>query len=40
MMRDYPANILVEADWLKENLDDPHLKILDVRANDPRLPFG
>ena len=39
-MRDYPANILVEADWLKENLDDPHLKILDVRANDPRLPFG
>ena len=45
-MNSYPTDLLVEVDWLKQNLDDPHptgtfsLRVLDVRANDPRLPVG
>ncbi|MBI3912947.1 MAG: sulfurtransferase [Chloroflexi bacterium] len=38
---DYPnSNLLVEADWLKQHLTDVNLRLLDVRASDPRLPVG
>jgi thiosulfate/3-mercaptopyruvate sulfurtransferase len=30
-----PAGPLVEADWLQENLDDPRVRILDVRGRHP-----
>jgi thiosulfate/3-mercaptopyruvate sulfurtransferase len=40
-MTHYPnGEILIEVDWLKQHLGDPHLRILDVRASDPRLPIG
>ncbi len=40
-MGNYPkAQILVEAEWLKQHLKDPNLRILDVRVTDPRLPVG
>ncbi len=40
-MNEYPnGELLIDAEWLKQNLNDPHLRILDVRASDPRLPFG
>jgi len=39
-MSEYPNNILVEVDWLKQHLKDPNLRILDARASDPRLPIG
>lgn len=40
-MSEYPnAEILVEVEWLKQHLGDPHIRILDVRASDPRLPIG
>ena len=40
-MGDYNnSELLVSVDWLKQHLDDPQVRILDVRANDPRLPIG
>lgn len=40
-MSKYPnPAILVEVDGLKQHLGDPHIRILDVRASDPRLPIG
>ncbi len=39
-MSDYRDDVLVDIEWLKQHLDDAHLRILDVRAGDPRLPFG
>jgi thiosulfate/3-mercaptopyruvate sulfurtransferase len=39
-MSDYPADILVDVDWLKQHLADTDLRILDTRASDPRLPVG
>ena len=30
-----PAGPLVEADWLQENLDDPRVRVLDVRGRHP-----
>ena len=39
-MSNYPNNILVEIDWLKQHLNDSNLRILDARASDPRLPMG
>ena len=39
-MSDYPADILVEVEWLSHHLDDPQMRLLDVRAGDPRLPMG
>lgn len=37
----YPnGDLLVDADWLEQHLTDPDLRILDVRASDPRLPIG
>ncbi|MBI4789616.1 MAG: sulfurtransferase [Chloroflexi bacterium] len=40
-MDDYPNNsLLVTVDWLKQCLGDPQIRILDVRASDPRLPIG
>jgi thiosulfate/3-mercaptopyruvate sulfurtransferase len=35
-----PNDVLVSVDWLQERLSDPLLRILDVRASDPRLPMG
>lgn len=32
--------ILITAEWLKEQPNDPRLHLLDVRASDPRLPIG
>ncbi len=40
-MNQYPnSDLLVEVDWLKQHLDDLHIRVLDVRASDPRLPVG
>ncbi len=40
-MNEYPnGELLADAEWLKQNLNDPNLRILDVRASDPRLPVG
>lgn len=40
-MSDYPnTQMLVDIDWLKQRLNDPNLRILDVRTSDPRLPMG
>jgi thiosulfate/3-mercaptopyruvate sulfurtransferase len=40
-MNEYPnGELLTDVEWLKQNLNDPHLRILDVRASDPRLPVG
>lgn len=40
-MNEYPnGELLTDAEWLKLNLNDPHLRILDVRASDARLPVG
>ncbi len=40
-MPEYPnRDLLVDVDWLKQNLSNPHVRILDVRASDPRLPIG
>jgi thiosulfate/3-mercaptopyruvate sulfurtransferase len=40
-MWSYPNDrVLVDVEWLKEHLAEPGLRILDVRANDPRLPVG
>ncbi len=39
-MSDYRDDVLMDIEWLKQHLDDAHLGILDVRAGDPRLPFG
>ncbi len=34
------SNLLVDPAWLKEHRNDPNLRVLDARTNDPRLPFG
>lgn len=40
-MSHYPnAQMLIDAEWLKQHLNDPNLRILDVRVTDPRLPVG
>jgi thiosulfate/3-mercaptopyruvate sulfurtransferase len=40
-MSAYPnGGLLIDSDWLKQNLNDSHIRILDVRASDPRLPVG
>jgi len=40
-MSDYPnTQMLVEVDWLKQHLNDPKIRLLDVRTSDPRLPMG
>jgi thiosulfate/3-mercaptopyruvate sulfurtransferase len=41
-MSDYPnSQILVDVAWLNHHLvDHPQVRILDVRASDPRLPIG
>lgn len=40
-MSAYPnGKMLVEVDWLKQHLNEPNLRVLDVRTSDPRLPMG
>ena len=39
-MSEYPADILVDVEWLGHHLNDPQMRLLDVRASDPRLPMG
>ena len=40
-MAEYPnRELLVDVEWLRQHLDDPQFRILDVRASDPRLPIG
>jgi thiosulfate/3-mercaptopyruvate sulfurtransferase len=39
-MSDYPADLLVDAAWLNQHLNDLNTRILDVRASDLRLPMG
>lgn len=40
-MSEYPnPDMLVDVAWLKQHLNDPDLRLLDVRASDPRLPVG
>ena len=34
-MLDIPAGPLVDADWLERHLDDPHVRVLDVRGRHP-----
>ncbi len=35
-----PYPVLVDVKWLTEHIQDPHVRILDVRVSDPRLPMG
>lgn len=37
---DGKSQVVVDAQWLKDHLKDPALRILDVRVSDPRLPIG
>jgi thiosulfate/3-mercaptopyruvate sulfurtransferase len=40
-MGNYPNNeLLVSVDWVQQQMQDPDMRILDVRASDPRLPIG
>lgn len=34
------SELLVDVDWLRQLLGDSHVRVLDVRASDPRLPVG
>jgi 3-mercaptopyruvate sulfurtransferase SseA len=38
---DYPnAHLLVEVDWLEDRLDEPDMRIVDVRSPDDYQPWG
>jgi thiosulfate/3-mercaptopyruvate sulfurtransferase len=39
-MSDYPSNILVDVEWVSRHLNDLEMRLVDVRAGDPRLPMG
>src|SRR5919202_469499 len=34
------SQVLVSVDLLKQHLNDPNVRVIDVRATDPRLPVG
>jgi thiosulfate/3-mercaptopyruvate sulfurtransferase len=37
---DTHSGSVVDVEWLREHLNDPAVRILDVRVSDPRLPIG
>jgi thiosulfate/3-mercaptopyruvate sulfurtransferase len=37
---DSPPDAIVGVEWLAKRLNDPGIRILDVRVSDPRLPIG
>ncbi len=38
--RESPNHILVDVDWLTQHLNDSNMRVLDVRADDPRRHTG
>ena len=39
-MNTYPGDILAEVEWLSLHLNESNVRLVDVRASDPRLPMG